>query len=241
MFDGNDKTFVHSNRTAISESNPFSVTVRLDREVTANRLTFHGSAVSSNYATYLPKNFKIWVSKDGNDWTLVADKTNAPASNLKTIAGFDGFHTFSYYKTEVTATHARNNLGYIALNKIELSSLLSIKGGNAFSPDNDIFAFNDKWNSVQAFSTFGHVYSGSNGAEMKFRFNGTRLALMSVFELGTNFEVYIDGNKMNSIELKKFSDSYNFSYISDELAKGTHSVVIKCTGKANIDSVIVYE
>ena len=46
---------------------------------------------------------------------------------------------------------------------------------------------------------------------------------------------------MNSIELKKFSNSYNFSYISDELAKGTHSVVIKCTGKANIDSVIVYE
>ena len=241
LFDGNDKTFIHSNRTAISESNPFSVTVRLDSEVTANRLTFHGSAVSSNYATYLPKNFKIWVSKDGNDWTLVADKTNAPASNLKTIAEFDGFHTFSYYKTEVTATHARNNLGYIALNKIELSSLLSIKGGNAFSPDNDIFAFNDKWNSVQAFSTFGHVYSGSNGAEMKFRFNGTRLALMSVFELGTNFEVYIDGNKMNSIELKKFSNSYNFSYISDELAKGTHSVVIKCTDKADIASVIVYE
>ncbi len=241
LFDGNDSTFIHNNRTPISEANPFGVTVELDSQVTANRMTFHGSSVSANYATYLPKNFKIWVSDNGSDWTLVNETVNSSASNLKVIANFDDFHTFKFYKVEVTLTHARNNLGYICLNKIELSSLLTVSGGHQFSPDEDVFAFDQSWKTAQAYSTFGHVYTGNTGAEMNFKFNGTRLAFTSSVLLGKNFEVYIDGNKVNSIELKPQTDDTVISYLSEKLSDGTHSVTVKCTGKANIDSVIVFE
>jgi len=76
---------------------------------------------------------------------------------------------------------------------------------------------------------------------MNFKFNGTRLAFTSSVLLGKNFEVYIDGNKVNSIELKPQTDDTVISYLSEKLSDGTHSVTVKCTGKANIDSVIVFE
>ncbi len=241
LLDGNDSTFIHSGRTAISDANPFGVTVQLDSEVTASRLTFYGSTASSNYATYLPKKFKIWVSGDGKDWTLVNETENSKTSNLKVFANFDAFHTFRYYKVEVTETHARNNLGYICLSKIQLSSLLSVGNGHQFSPDNEAFAFSKQWTAAQAFSPFGHVYTAGNGAEMTFRFNGTRLALTSSEKLGKNFEVYIDGKKVSSIDIKKQTGDHVISFMSDKLSNDTHTVTVKCTGKASIGSVIVFD
>ncbi len=241
LFDDDDSNFIHTNRTAISESNPFMVTVKFDTEVTASRLTFRGSSASANYATYLPKKFKIWVSDDGNDWTLVSDVQNSSASNLKVIANFDDFHTFKFYKVEITQTHARNNLGYLALSKIELSSLLALQGGRQFSPDEDSFAFTGTWNVQQAYSTFGHVYVGSTGAEMSFKFNGTRLALFSSALHGKNFEVYIDGKKVDSIDMSAAEIEKGLSFLSDKLNNVTHTVKIKCTGKANIDSVVIFD
>ncbi|MDE5617892.1 MAG: discoidin domain-containing protein, partial [Clostridia bacterium] len=240
LFDGNDRTFIHSNRTPISETNPFMVTVKLDAPVTASRMTFYGSSVSANYATYLPKTFKIWVSDDGNNWTLVSDVASSTASNLKVVANFDDFHTFSYYKVEITQTHARNNLGYICLSKIELSSLLTLSNGNLFSPDKEAFSFNGNWSSVSANSTFGHVFVGETNSTMSFKFNGTRLVLLSSMLYDNSFEVIIDGKKIDSVELKNDNAAYGVSYISDKLACGTHTVVIKCLKKASIDSVVIY-
>ena len=76
---------------------------------------------------------------------------------------------------------------------------------------------------------------------MTFRFNGTRLAFMSAEKLGKNFEVYIDGNKVNSIELKKQTGDTVISFMSEKLSDDTHTVKVKCTGKANIDSIITFD
>ena len=241
LFDENDDTFIHS-KNGLTAANPFSVTVKLDAPVTASRLTFHGSkANGGKYQTYMPKSYNIWVSGDGSNWTQVYSVTNsAYTSDYKQIADFGGFYTFSYYKVEVTATHARNNLGYLCLNKIELSSLLTLSNGKQFSPDNTAFTYGGDWQIKQAQSTFGHVYAGKANAAMSFKFNGTRLALLSSEVFGKNVEVTIDGIKVNSIELKAIKNGYGVSYISELLEDKEHTVVIRCLGEANIDSVVIY-
>lgn len=246
LFDNDDNTFIHSNREAISESNKFSVTVRLDAPVTANRLTFVGSQVNNGrYVTYMPKKYKVWVSNTGGDneaeWTLVSSHDNAPYSNnYRVVAQFDDYHTFSYYKVEVTATHARNNLGYICLNKIELSSLFTLPNGSQFSMDSNIFSYTGNWNGMQTQSSFGHVYVGKAGSTVSFNFTGKRIAILSSSVFGKNFEVSIDGRKINSIELEEITNSYGASYVSSELTNTTHTVVIKCLSDSNIDSIVTF-
>ncbi len=75
---------------------------------------------------------------------------------------------------------------------------------------------------------------------MSFKFNGTRLALLSSEAFGKNFEVTIDGIKVNSIELKAIKNGCGVSYISELLEDKEHTVVIRCLGEANIDSVVIY-
>ncbi len=241
LFDDDDNTFIHSNRSNISESNPFGVTVELDKTITANRLIFHGSAVKGQYRTYLPKTFKIWVSENGEDWTIVSDVQASTLSNLQVVADFDNYHTFKYYKVLVTNTHSTEAYKYICLNKIELVWSLAINGGKQITPDNENFVFTGNWKNEQTFSTFGHVYAGENNSSLQFKFNGNRLALTSSLKFGTSFEVYIDGVKVNSIDLKKQSGDLVLTYLSDELEMKWHNVQVKCTGKANIDSIIIFD
>lgn len=240
LFDDDDNTFIHTNKTSISENNPFIATVKLDNPVTANRLVFHGSAVKSSYSTYLPKAFKIWVSEDGENWTQVYETAGSKLGKLQVVADFDEYHTFSYYKVEVTDTHSTGYQKYLCLNKIELSSILTIPNGNDICPDNSMFKYAGNWKGEQAFSTFGHIYIGQKGATMSFDFTGTRVGFISSSEFGRNFEVYIDGKKADSIELKEDNGIYSVSYMSQKLAEGTHRVEIRCTGEANIDSILTY-
>ncbi len=242
LFDNNDNTFIHSNREAISDSNPFSVTVKLSETVTANRLTFHGSQTNGGrYATYMPKNFQVWVSENGEDWTLVCTQTNTSYNNnYKVVAVFDSMYSFNYYRVAVTATHARNNLGYICLNKIELSSIFSLTNGKLYSPDNEMFTYSNGWSGVQTYSTFGHIYVGKNNSTITFNFTGTRLALISNSAYGKNFEVTIDGHIVSSIALEETNLPYAASYISSLLESGSHTVNIKCKGNASIDSIAVF-
>ena len=125
LFDGDESTYIHTNRNSITEANPFEVVVKLDKEVTANRLTFFGSAASGQYRTYLPRNFKVWISSDGNAWKEVANVVNARTSGLTVPVQFSDTYTFSYYKTEITDTHA-SPTKYLALSKIALSYVLEL-------------------------------------------------------------------------------------------------------------------
>ena len=237
LFDNNDKTFIHTNRDSISEANPFEITVKLDSAVSANRLTFVGSSVSGQYATYVPRNFKIWISNDGSEWTQVADVVNARTSGLKVPVEFDKTYDFSYYKVQVTDTHA-GHTKYLALNKIQLSYILSLAGGKQTAVGDNKVKLYGTWNIEKTISKFGRVYVGKKNSSIEFTYTGKRLILFSSAEFGTSFEVYIDGKKIDSIEIKENTSHIRESYISPELQNKQHNVVIKCLGEANFESIV---
>ena len=103
-----------------------------------------------------------------------------------------------------------------------------------------MFTFSGTWQGKQTQSTFGHLYLGQRNATLSYEFTGTRLALLSSSKYGQNFEVTIDGRKVNSIDLKEDNNVTSVTYISQELENTSHHVVIKCLGEANIDCVVTY-
>jgi predicted RecB family endonuclease len=83
------------------------------------------------------------------------------------------------------------------------------------------------------------VYVGQKDATLSFEFEGTRLAILSVAGLGTNYKVEIDGVEVNSIDLVEYTGA-GASFVSDLLAEGKHTVKITCLDTANIDSLVVW-
>ena len=215
-------------------NNPFTLVVDLGEICKANRFILFSQAGRSDPC--FPKALKLYTSTDGQNYTLIDSYTDLTFNYDRQIINFPETE-LRYYKIEISESLH----GHIIIRELQMWHVFEVNNGKTFSPDNAVFSFDKKWKSEQAASTFGHVYAGENGAEMKFKFNGTRLGLTSNEELGKKFEVYIDGTKVDSIRLKQMTGLYNFSYISEKLSEGTHDVVIRCIGKANIDSVIIYE
>jgi hypothetical protein len=149
---------------------------------------------------------------------------------------FDDMYTFSYYRIVITATHKE----YIALRQIIFQKyVIEIEDGDQLTPDSQNLIYIGDWTVESTYSTFGHVYVGEQGATLKFKFDGTRLGIISVEGLGTDFTVEIDGQVVDSIDLIKLS-GIGASYVSEELSEGEHTVTITCTGDANIDSIVVW-
>lgn len=235
LLDG-DLTTVSSSPSTVSPENPWEFTVDLGKVIEANRFVLTGFKFNNNASkNQTPNSITLYVGETTESMHEVLSFDNGSVNNITLAANFE-LSRFRYYKLVVRKTVEGR---YAAIADIKFYS--NISGGHQFSPDEDVFAFDKSWKTAQAYSTFGHVYTGNTGAEMNFKFNGTRLAFTSSVLLGKNFEVYIDGNKVNSIELKPQTDDTVISYLSEKLSDGTHSVTVKCTGKANIDSVIVFE
>jgi hypothetical protein len=239
LVDGNDGTYAHTASGASpTTSNPVKIEVKLDSEIYANKMFFYGSHNSSTEKGCLPKDFKVWVSKDGENWTLVCDVTDSVLSDdgWQVEVNFNKFYTFSYYKTEITASHG----SYLVLKKIYFQKyVIELDPANHISPDNNMFTYRGNWQTKSTYSTFGHVYVGQKGSTLEFEFTGTRIGILSSNVLGANFKVEIDGKEISSIELKEASSIYA-SYISGELSSGKHKVKITCLGTANIDSVLIW-
>lgn len=240
LFDDDDNTFIHTNRTAISDINPFEVSVKLDNTITANNLIFYGSTVGNGkYSTYLPKNFKVYISTNGETWKLVSEKTNATAANYQVQAAFDDTYKFNYYKVQVTATHARNDLGYLTLNKIGFS--LNVTDGDCISPDDNMFKYSGNWRAIQTYSSFGHSYIGRDGASMSFDFEGKYVMIKSTYRYDNDYEVYIDGVKVDSLALPDTTTTrFYVTYMSPMLSDEVHNITIKCIGETTIDSIITF-
>ena len=91
-----------------------------------------------------------------------------------------------------------------------------------------------------ASSTFGSVYVGKKNSSVSFQFEGTRFAILSSKKFGTNFEVYVDGKRVSSLETKPDDADFAVSFLSPEFSNGKHNVTIKCKGEANIDSIVTF-
>lgn len=218
------------NRKPTAE-NPFTLVIDLGKVYTANRLVIYSQAGRTD--PQFPKALNLYASLDGTNYTLIDEYTDLTFSGNKQTVDFADTQ-MRYYKIEVTDSHS----GYLIIRELEMWKVFEANGGAQITPDNPNLTFTGDWEVKQAFSTFGHVYVGKQDAELTFDFIGTRLGILtsSVFE--ANFEVYIDGEKVDSIALK--ADSGALTYLSDNLGSGTHRVVIKCTGEANIDSLVVF-
>jgi hypothetical protein len=235
LFNDDNSNYAHSSYEP-TVNRPVTIAAKLEKQITANRLIFDGSHNSEN--KYLPKDFKIWVSTNGSDWKLACDVTNSKLSEdgWQVVADFNDMYTFSYYKFEITATHKE----YIALRKIILQKvILEIDNGKQITPDNDMFTYNGDWTTESTFATFGHAFVGEKDATVEFEFEGTRLGILSVAGLGTNFKVEIDGVAVSSVELVE-NTGVGASFISDLLKDGKHTVKITCLDTTNIDSIVIW-
>lgn len=235
LVDGDDRTYMHSSYTPTT-TKPVTVEAKLDCTLMANRMIFDGSHNSE--ASYLPKDFKVWLSMDGENWELAAEVEGSTmiSNNWQVLVEFDKFYTFNYYRFEITASHSR----YIALRKIIFQNyFLELTNGKHISPDSESVKFYGDWKIKSTFSSFGHVYVGEKRSTLEMEFEGSRLMVLSSSDFGKDFKVEIDGNQVSSIAIKKM-DSPQVSFISPELKAGKHKVKIWCGGAANIDSFVIW-
>ncbi len=226
---------MHSSYTPTT-TKPVTIEAKLDCTLMANRMIFDGSHNSE--ASYLPKDFKVWLSMDGENWELAAEVESSTmiSNNWQVLVEFDKFYTFNYYRFEITASHSR----FIALRKIIFQNyFLELTNGKHISPDSKSVKFYGDWKIKSNFSSFGHVYVGAKRSTLEMEFEGSRLMVLSLSDFGKDFKVEIDGNQVSSIAIKKMS-SPQVSFISPELKAGKHKVKIWCGGAANIDSFVIW-
>lgn len=232
LADGDRTTRSHTNFTP-TEAKPFIFTVDMGAEKTVSRMVIYSQNRSD---LMIVKAFTLYGSKDGTNFFEVYKEDDAPNKGSTVTVNFPEA-TFRYYKMEVTRSSGR----YIIIDEIEMWKIFEINGGTQFTPDNKAFTYGGNWQIKSTQSTFGHVFVGSKNAEMAFKFKGNRLALLSSDAFDRNFEVTIDGKKVSSIDLKAITGGYGASFISDLLEDTEHTVVIKCLGEANLDSIVIYK
>ena len=232
--DQGGKMQLHTNRSPNADS-PFTLVIDLGDVYTANRLVIYSQAGRSD--PQFPKALKLYSSITGHtdDYTLVKEYTDIPFSGGMQTLDFDE-REMRYYKVEIS----QSTNTYIIIRELEMWHANEVNGGQMIAPDDDMFTYSGNWSGMQTFSSFGHVYVGGNGDTMSFEFTGTRVGFLSSAALGKNFEVYIDGNKVDTIKLKADDSGYLLTYLSGALSEGKHTVIFKCTGQASIDSIVIY-
>ena len=235
--DGNRGTYVHTS-WGVTESKPLRFVFDLGSERTINRITFY--CRNNNGQLETPKVFTVEGSLDGETWFDVAAYTDAPRNGNIVTVNFDDA-TLRYCRIVISQAHQTNY--YIVIGEIEFWNINEINGGTQYSPDEAKFSYKGTWQIAQSSSSFGHVYLANSGAEMSFDYDakeGGRVGILSSNKYGQSFEVYIDGNKVDSIKVKDDPAECAIRYITPELSQGTHKVVIKCVGEANIDSIVFF-
>ena len=221
LFDENNTNFIHSNRTNITEENPFSLTVDLGETQLVNTITIYGEPTR----IYLPKNFKLYGGETLDNLTLLKEVSGASVSNNNVVVSFQEYN-IRYYKLVVTDTTATSTK-YIAFRRIEFSYTLPT--ANLISPDNEIISYYGDWNIDYTFSNFGHIYESTSGY-LTFDFTGTQFAIIAE---NSNFEVYID-NKL--VENKTIT---NLAFISNKLDLDLHKVKIVAKD-IKLDSILIW-
>ena len=218
---------------------PFEITVDMGHEVTANRLDLLGTL--ANGMSYHPTKFYVLVGTEEDDITTPFGQhwENVQSNNGNTGFTIDEAITFRYYKIVVEGW----SFGAPQFRHIKFSYVIAGTAAK-YSPDDGRFTYGGSWLIAQTSSSFGHVYLGYAGAEVSFELeaasDSSRLGIISSDKYGRSYEVYIDGVKVNTENLPEDSNETTLRYLSSMLSQGTHRVTIRCTGEANIDSIVVY-
>ena len=183
------------------------------------------------------KTFTLEGSLDGETFFPVGTFENVPRNNLATTVNFEEI-TFRYYRLIITGSTG----SHVIISEIEMWRMLEINGNgaNLVAPNNDALIFVGNWKSESMQSSFGYAYVGERGSKLKFEMIGTRLAILTSTLHESNFEVYIDGKKCDSVSVKQVDGDFGITYLSRQYEYGKHKVEIRCKGKTYIDSLAIY-
>ncbi len=223
---------LHTNG-GVNAQNPFTLVVDLGEVYSVNRLVLYSQDRAD---ACFPKALNLYGSVDGINYTLIKEYSDLTRNRNAQTLDFDETD-LRYYKVEITQSMNK----FIIVRELEMWHINEISGGTNINPDNSNLIFSGDWKIEQAFSTFGHVYVGKKDAKLLFSFNGSRIGFLSSADFGKNFEVYIDGKKVDSIKLKTDNGPTPMTYLCATLQKGKHSVELRCIGEASIDSIVIYE
>lgn len=236
ILDKNEDNAFHSKYLASQQ--PVEVVVDLGEEITANRFTIQGYRVGST--NHVPNSFTIYTGTTLENLQETFSVTNGAISGGTISANFNvdpekSFKTFRYYKLVITGTNMNR---YIAFKWIKFYH--NVSGGKVYSPDDDMFNFKGKWSKTNAFSTFGHIYTGKD-ASVEFTFTGKQFGIFSYMSKDyKNFEVVIDGKVVATADISKNLKSSDWAYLSPKLKDGKHKVVIRSKKAFNVDSIVLW-
>lgn len=113
-------------------------------------------------------------------------------------------------------------------------------GANHITSHSKTAVYRGVWTVESANLSFGQVYHGKKDSTVTLEFTGTRFAILTSTKYESKFEVWIDGNKVESIDVAQPAGAYGITYISELLTEGKHTVEIKCTGDTYIDFYAIY-
>ncbi len=233
LFDDDPNNFIHSNKENISEENPFELTADLGQIVDANKFTILGAPSR----LYLPTNYKLYGGTTLDNMSLLIEVTGATRTGNNIIAWF-GPRSIRYYKLVVTDTMA-SGIKYIAFRGTTFG--LEIGNGIHLSTQEKMFEYDTSWTDVNAMCTFGSVKQSTDGT-MKFAFEGKRFAIFSLTgNAYGKINITIDDVNYGEYDLNTPDSAVRLTYLSQSLTSGKHTVTIRCIGKANIDSVVIWK
>lgn len=238
LVDGNKNTAIFTKDKSFSADNPLYFIIKHEQPITASIFTIH---VIKNQEGYRPhRGLKLYISNDCENWKMILNTQAGEASNQKQIFEFDKLYTFQYYKLVIESSHWPHSSSLLKISELEFTYKFLLNNGTQIALGDKNVKLTGSWDIQKVISKFGRVYVGKNNSAIQFEFTGNRLLLLSVLE-NNNFEVYIDGKKVNSMDFEKTDTAYKPSYISPELEIKTHSVIIKCLGESNFESIVIYK
>ena len=240
LFDDNERNFIHTDElNRVSEENPFMIFVDLNEVIVPNRLIIYGPIEEFWHQNYLPKDFTLEVGTEQDDLQIVSSNEDSILESQNIVSKFN-INSVRYYQLNVTFSHDTVK-NYIAFRMIRLMSYFT---GFLVSIDDDRVTLFNSWSKESKQSTFGQLYvaKGSQNTHSKavFLFSGSKFAI-NAFKSDEfdGFDVYIDSEKVATINLKGTDKTVRCVYINDTILHGHHNVTIDGGSHFNVDSFIV--
>jgi len=240
LFAEGTTTFIHN---APNTSAGVFITLDMGKTIDANSIIFLGRTPQAATTAHqgLPNSFKLEISTDGVNFEDAGTFTNKTGAAHSATVALGKTLTFRYVKITIESTHS--NTGRLILSGIKFGYAFTLKGNgsNHIMPTNDNVVYLGNWEYKSAASFFGMLYVGEADSRITFDIKGTRLAVITSKAYSGEYEVYIDGVKVDSTEVANSTDVSGITYLSERLSSGSHSVEIRCKGKVGIDSFAVYD
>ncbi len=237
LVDGNLNTYIHT-KGGVSAKNPLIFTVDLGEVVSANKMYINTQYRPNGDYKYA-SDFILQGSVDGQNFTDLATVQDAKLDASHRVSVDFALTEMRYYRLIITKATG----GFVIITRIDFSEHYEQLRGIQYSIDNEMMNYGKGWNAKSVASSYGHVVVGKKGATVEFTFEGNKLALLSSSAYNNDFEVTIDGKKINTELFKNLDrDRIVMAFLSPQLSQGKHKVKIKCTKKNTaLDSIVVWQ